>query len=566
MKRGLLFVLLISLLAFSTKAQDEIEDSYDRLGLTVCFITYGNDYKRFIHDAMDSIPLPNKFYNNNLSIKTLSLPSRMEKKDGTLGEDDMNARKEAIQEFFAENGVGRNIVGKWYNYEPQKGFDLSTIFSRAEYNATDEEVFVSQSSKRGKARIRDYGHNLVSNSYVAVVDLRDVDKEVEREDNSTTVSYSAEMGYYLFKLQFGDKEINDLFDAWVYKDDSQEVKEEKLEKFRKTQFPLEPVLEKGGWSFTSGNARFGALDKLSGRQLDMRRLNREAFIDMINDSYNTLFFHAAKKLEKFKVKKKVLNTRPIQAKIGTKESLKTDDKYFVYEYVWDETAEKALPKRKGVLRAKKVADNREERSVQSTFYQIYGGSIQEGMVLREKPDLGLSIIAGYEASGPGGMSIALKYRMSKYVGIPALYLTADIAFAAEDYSGYVDDNYTYLGNFENKEVSFTRFDFGLGKGFQIARFFELVPFAAFGMITTEADDENDYSYYTLYAKPGVSLGVNLLHNLQAFGQVNIYGMSSVIVSDDEGETVEDWGGEKWSDEFPGQESGIGLQLGVRFEF
>ncbi len=80
------------------------------------------------------------------------------------------------------------------------------------------------------------------------------------------------------------------------------------------------------------------------------------------------------------------------------------------------------------------------------------------------------------------------------------------------------------------------------------------------------DDENDYNYDTFYLKPGVSLGVNVLHNLQAFGQVYYYSMGPVLVSDDEGEYVEDMGGEKWGDEFPGQEEGMGVKFGMRFEF
>jgi hypothetical protein len=233
------------------------------------------------------------------------------------------------------------------------------------------------------------------------------------------------------------------------------------------------VLEQGGWTHAIGSAKYGTVDYLKGEKIDMPGLKNEAFFDMVRDSYNTFSLKAAKKLEDFKVKKKLLNTSPFQAKIGTKESIKTDHKFFVYEYVWDEEKEKAIPKRKGVLRVKKAVDNRENRSEKSSFYQIYGGSIEEGMVLREKPDLGLSVITGYEVSGPGGINLGLKYRLGKYINIPASYLTANIAFTNEDYSNYQVGDYNYLGNFETEEVSFTRFEAGVGKGFQLARFLSL---------------------------------------------------------------------------------------------
>ncbi|GEM_PF-1421654 len=567
MKKFILLLLMLSGTSlFHAEAQNGFNDHYDRIGLTSSFITYGGRHADLIKQALEEVPLQEKFYDNPVGKRIIRLRKRQEKKEKFLNTQDENKRIEAIRDFLNKNHLGRVMVAHWYNYDPREGFDLSRVFERAEYNATDEEIFVSRNSKRGKARIRDYGHTLVSNSYLAVIDLRGIEKDVSREGDYANISYQSEMGVYLFKLQFGEKQIDQLFNVWFYKDDPPEIKEKKAAAFQRMDFPLQYVMAEPEAHHITGKARYSMIDEMKGEELNIKELNSKAFNQMIEESYEKMQFQASKKVEAFKVKKKVMGVHPIQAKIGKKESLKTDDKYFVYEYQWDEELDKAVAQRKAVIRAKKVADNRgNQRSKRSRFYQIYGGTIDEGMVLREHPDWGISLTAGYEQNGLGGMSFQGRWRMGRVIGIPALYLVGGLGFTSSDYGGLDRSQYTYLENFEQDKVSFYRFDVGLGKGFQIVRFIELTPFIAAGMNNTE-DDQQEYDYSAFYYKTGLAAGINLLHNLQAFGQFNYYGMGEVTVSDKDGNVMEEMGGESWSDEFPDQEGGTGIELGLRYEF
>ncbi|MCF8344522.1 MAG: hypothetical protein K9G67_09450 [Bacteroidales bacterium] len=546
-------------------AQEEIQAEYDRIGLTVLFYTYGGKFENKLEDAMKDVSFPDKFYQNKLKECVISLPRSMEMKDESLAQDDEQERIEIAREYLKEQNIGRKIVEEWYNFDPEQGFDLSMIFERAEYNATDEEIIVSEGSKRGRARIRDYGHELVSNSYVAIVDLRDLKKETEREKDYASVSYSSDMGLYIFKLKFGEEQINELFDVWIFEDDSPEEKEQKLARFKEMDFPLELVYSKPDWLLPTGTASYGGLDGLTGKKLDMSVLDKEAFEKFYNEIFDKMMFHASKHIQDFTVRKKVTDVRPIQAKIGLRESLKTDDQYFVYEYVWDEQLKEAIPKRKAVLRVRKVADNRDEgRSAESSFYQTYGGTVREGMLVKEHPNVGLALNVGYEMNGLGGFGVGLRYRIGRYIDIPALYLITGLSGTSEDYGNIDKENFKYLSKFKEDQVFFMRYDLGFGKGFRIARFIELMPFAVGGYNQTESDQDGN-KYASFYYKAGLTAAVNVLYNLQLYGSFNYYGLGGVSKIDgDDIDTDED--ALKWADEFPGQEGGTGIQFGLSYEF
>ena len=565
------FITFVLLSSFASKtAQSQvIKDQYDRIGLTVVYLTYGNQYTDRIEEAIKQIELPEKFYDNSLDTYIINAPRSMAYIGAEMGPEQKEERIETVKEFFESNHIARKIVGKWYNYQPDKGFDLSAIFERAEYNATDEEIMVSETSKRGQAMIRDYGHKLVSNSYVAVVDLRAVERDLEKEDTYTSINYSADMGLYVFKLQFGDQEINNLFNTWVYPDDDPETVEEKTRAFENMHFPLNHIFTKADWIMLSGGHTHTALDKLKGESLNMDTLDQLAFTEMMTDSYQKILFHASKEIESFKVKTKVMDTRPVKAKIGKKESVRTDDQFFIYEYVYNERKDTILPKRRAVVRAKRVADNRgEKRSEKSSFYQTYGRTVREGMLLRQKPSFGISILGNYESAGLGGVGFRGMYRISRFFSIPALYLIADIAVAGEDYGDSRFRNYSYIGDREN--MGFFRYTGGLGKGFQLLRFIEITPFFTLGLESTGSyelpGESEEKSYSTLITKTGVTGGINILHNFQVYGQYNLYSTGTVMVFDEEGEIIEDAGGEEWAEAFPGREGGAGIEFGIRYEF
>jgi hypothetical protein len=541
------FITFFLNLLFPMQGHAQTDGLYDRPGLTVIFVSYDglNQDKFNRYDQENS--LPDKYYGNPVEPCFVVLPGVEEFPEQRLNADQVKYREAHFQKFLSGNDIGRKVVGYWFNYDEEKGFDMSRIFKRAEYNATDEEIMVSQASKRGEAMIRDYGQKLVSNSYVVVVDLRGMK---EKADDYGGLKYSASVGYYFYELQFGDEQISQLYESWIYEDDSEEIRKQKMLNFKNMDVPLKLEFSKGKGVQISGTATKSEQLKSQKSKDDL------AFEKFMTQVIDRMDYYAAGDIEELQVETKVMEIHPLKAKIGNKESLKIDHKYFVYEYVWDDQEEKAVPKRKAVVRALKVADNTREvtRSKMSEFYQVYGTSIREGMILRQKPELGLSVAAGYEAGGLGGLNIRLKYRTRL---MPALYLIGDLGFSNGDYTS---ESYTELYTGEEENYSFVRFDAGLGKGIRLMRFIELMPYAAYGkeMVTV---DEDDYSTYIF--KGGLYAGIALTHNVYLYGQAN-YSVVGKALKSDGNDDIEL--GYNWDELFKDRSGGVGIEFGLNVEF
>lgn len=541
-------MILLSILMVSTprmlSAQD-VKNRYDRSAITVIFTQYGSEYERNFRNAFQQTDsfIPERFFDNHTKVMRLPLALKSNA-----------AKTQALDSYFSEVKQGNSIVAQWFGFDSENGFNLETIFERAEYNATDEEILVSQASKRGKARIRDFGRKLVQNSYVLVIDMYQIEKATQEKENDP-YGWSGNFNYYLYKLQFGEEEITKLYDLWVYPEDSDSLKQQKIKAFQELSFPLNHVAT-GKWLSASGMNYFAALDN----DVSYNKL----FNKLMQNSVDNAVDNISKDIPKFQVQAKISSIRPLKAKIGKKESLKTDHRYFVYEYVWDENQEKAIPERKAVIRAKNIADNRHKArgmSEESSFYQVYGGTVREGMTLVEKRDLGLSVLGGYSLQGMEDFTLRGFYRTGPFTGVPSLYIIGDLAFDKENYTFYGDDEL-------KDDYQFFSYKGGLGKGWRMFRIMEIMPYVLYGRETVEVENTE---YATDLIKGGLYGGLNLVHNIALYGEVNytmIIGKGLEKDGEDFGDMAEDmeWGELFLDDENNGREGDMSVEVGLRIEF
>ncbi len=550
--KKILFPIAFALVIFATVSKNtnaqELTESYDRSGLTIIFTIYEGQQEHLFLDVLrknDSF-VPDKFFDNDVTKGYIKLPTSMQLST-------LKQKEDYFAEKLEEMQLGQNIVGHWFNFDKDKGFTLDRLFERAEYNATDEEVMVSKASQRGLARIRDFGSTLIENSYVLFVDLTNIAK-VTQEKDSDPYGWEARMGFYMYKLKFGDEEVTKVYDSWIYPEDNDSIKQEKINHFIGSSFDFKPVL-------SNGNNLITAMNYLS--SIKVKKSFEELFVKMLHNSVDNATNKASKDLPKFQVKTKISARHPLAAKIGKKEGLKTDHRYFVYEYVWDENAGEALPNRKAVIRAKKVRDNRKKakgHSVTSSFYQTYGGTVREGMTLVEKRALGLSVLGSYVQDGLGGLDIRALYRTGPFTGIPALYAMAGIGVANEDYNvGYS------MYPVAPESQTFFRWNVGVGKGYQMFRIFELMPYITYGQETVSVDDED---YATYFLNSGFYAGISLLHNVMIFGDVNWTSTGEAMQKiGDEYEGLDvDWEDFVIDADGYGREGGMAFELGLRIEF
>jgi|AntRauTorckE6833_2_1112554.scaffolds.fasta_scaffold02110_1 hypothetical protein len=552
MKAGVTFFLSVALffmallLTFSNGFSQGLKESYERSALTVLFTSYGDRYEREIATALEKEDfVPDQFFSNPVSAGVIDVPQHMA--------SSTQEEKEAFfTDYLQKKNTGKEIVAYWYNQRPGKGFDLSRLFERAEYNAIDEEVLVSRASIRGEARIRDFGSKLVQNSYVLVIDLTNIGK-VEQEKANDPYGWEARMGFYLFKLRFGEQQSASLYDTWIYQDVTDSVRRAKEQLFAGSDYPLEPALKRGN-TITSGMNYLAAIR--------VKPSFEELFARLLKNSVDNAINFSASQIQAFQVQTKIDGRRPISAKIGKKEGLKTDHRYFVYEYVWDEQAQEAVPKRKAVIRAKKVSDNRKKAigtTIPSRFYQTYGGTVKEGMTLAARHDVGLSLAGSIVSEGLSGANLRAFYRTGPFTGIPSFYVVAGMGFDSREYS------FTGYNTLEPDNFSFFRYEVGLGKGLRMFRLLEIMPYATYGRETVTAEDD-DYAAFLI--KGGLYGGLNLLHNVAVFGDVNwvAVGNAEIKAGEEFEETGIAWENLFSDEQGDGRAGGMAIELGLRFDF
>lgn len=550
----IIFITAAGILCPDLNAQDaesSLQAEYSRPSLTFFITSYAGDPQssKTLNSA-GKISLSEKSFQHNLS--TIEIPQPAGFKNKTFAE-----KKTILKHYLDDNRIGNKMIAKWFNRQQNGMFNLDLVFERGMYDATDQDVLMSSAAKRGEALMKDAGQNLVNKSYVLILSP----KEYTSFDDETSHGWHAKYDIFLFKLNFDYEDVARFYEIWPYEDDPENVKDYKISAFDTLGFDFSYIYGKADMMSSSMEIKALTSNPKSSNQL---------FDDVVQDMYNDALFNIDKDLEAFRVKVNVSGTHPVRAKIGRKEGLRTDQRYYVYEFVWDDDKGAPVEKRKAVVRAKsKIADNRKVatgKSPESEFYQIYGGTIRQGMVLQQRNDFGISVLAGYGFGGISGFEAGLWIRTGFFTRVPALYVTGDVGFDNGDYEPPDLDTTGY---------NFFRFSVGLAKGIRFGRIFELSPLVAWGQESTK--DDTYSTIKTNYVKGGGVLGINVTPSFYLYGQVNYFApfgnvltkkdngssssSSSTGNSDDELETMD----YTWQDQYTDRE-GVTFMFGIRFEF
>lgn len=123
------------------------------------------DFAELIRGQFTNIPIPEKFYDHNLSINTVRVYRK-------------NAVNDTIvQEFVDKNKIASRMVAKWFNRNSKTGVcNMELIKNRGLYNATEFDKEVASHSVRGQAMLQDAGEDLISNTFLIVNEVRYHDK------------------------------------------------------------------------------------------------------------------------------------------------------------------------------------------------------------------------------------------------------------------------------------------------------------------------------------------------------------------------------------------------------
>jgi len=244
--------------------------------------------------------------------------------------------------------------------------------------------------------------------------------------------------------------------------------------------------------------------------------------------------------------------------VGTKESLFPGARYYVFEYVAAGEG-KVKRKKRGVLYAtNKVADNRTDatgKSLRSHFIQTAGRRLDQGMLVKEQPRLGVDLSLGYVNNVDHFYGLNISYPIFKpfyklmspksYGKVPlqflSLYLQGGLAIhkyddLEKDYVGIQSNLWTLQNNDfplkkEGKDgVMSISMAGGLEYTFYILKLFQFIPYAGYkaelsSFINDDAStrlkdnaDENKYGFVQGF-EAGARLGFNIVNNVRIVGSI-----------------------------------------------
>lgn len=555
-KNSFLFVILLVAIApvFGQNKSQIISDTYDRSSLTLILLDHpevANSSK--LTGGIGNVLIPDKYFDNKIDLKLVKAP---------FAADFIGVVTNSVKDVLNQEKVGNKIISYWYARQGDGTMSADRFLERGMYNATDADVLKAKGTKRGVDALKDYGSKLIGKSYVVTIDY----SKFTAIDDAKLRGWSSDVKIYLYKITFDDAIQAKLYnELWIYQEDSPEIKAKKKAAFDQMNFDVEFVSQAFA-SITQTES------KTNTSKIVPPKTNEELLAVLMQKGLEECMYNIEKGIEDLRVKTALYQTNPLRAKIGKKEGLAVDHRYFVYEYVYNEKLKSTDPVRRSVIRAKKIADNRNiatGSSEMSTFYQVAGGHLEKGFTLQQRNDAGIGLYLGSELGVVGGLSARIEANVGRFASIPSLYVFVGGGIQSRAYN----NNNTVLNLSTNPpNMTFLRYEIGMGKGLRLIKILELAPYGGVGYEEAKNKEWKDDVQFTgneikaMYVKYGANLSLNLRYNIQVVGGIGSY----YFLNAEDGKTDLLIGGEKVKYDYYFIERGgvaaFSNYIGVRFLF
>jgi len=543
-----------------------VSSEYDRNSLTVIGLKSENPLADRISKMIDTLKISDKFYDNSIGFRNIPFDASFSLFDKVQQD---KIYKSDVIELLNQNKVGQGIVAKWFNRQSDGTFNTDVLKERGIYNSDDSDLSVASASKRGESALMDAGLHLIDHSYILVLGFSNLmtmdqyyDKSEAKPETRKMNGVKGDLIGLLYKLNFNDS-VSSVFyqNMWVNSGDSDS--KSKIARFDANTFPLIPVknliMPMQATQYNPGQTLSPKVQKTQDQLLQ----------DLVNNSMTNLLNHLTFQVSDFKVKAQVYQTNPIAVKIGKKEGLGYDQRYFVFENRQTRSGE-TYSSRKAVIKSMSVADNRSVTSGEtkpSYFYQIAGGKIDNmGMFVEQRIDAGLNLFLGYQQDAMSGLDARVEYYIGRLFyggkdkgiskGMTSFKLYVDGGFNS------IKDEFTLETLTGTEQVDLLRVSAGLNKDFYLTHFLHFGPFAGYGIESATGKDSK-YKVETGFIEAGARLGINLKYNIQLVGSATYYIMMAPGVKDGEGTEVTN--PDDFDTYFPDR-AGLGISYGIRFMF
>ena len=520
MKRYSILVPFIFLFSgiFCQNPTGKINTKYFRPSITMLFSQPKDADEEVVISKFRNLEVNSKFDNHKIEFPDLK-PI-----------DGLNPQKNALIEKYVR-AASNPVIAKWWGRDADGNFNYSLVAERGSYTATDADAIISRGSNT--SRIEMIGEQLIDKSYILlyeITDLYSMEEYYDRQDASnrklkiTTPVKRTEEGYncnykvYACKVDFNDSVASEFYSRyWV---DVKNPDKQKVAAWANATFPVHIITTTSG-SVRSAQSKEKTLNS-------KKKTMRELLEDIPAEIQNNAVFELGRKIEDFRLKVTVFKAYPVSAKLGTKEDLYVDQRFYVYEIEQEKNGNQKI-NRKGVVRVKTINDNKQVAtgsSLPSVFQQVDGGRIYQGMFMESKDDYGFIVNIGKNGSANNamdGFNIGADFRISRFLKKPGWHFGIDASLRSmkDVYAGDIStptgtliystelvsgSTYAIAVNL-SKESYFTRrgnvyLRLLIGLGMQSYSFNNV------GGV--EIDSENkDLSWSSIYVPAGIGLGWNI---------------------------------------------------------
>lgn len=432
MRRYSFFIGLVIALPLLAQSNDQVLN-YRRNALATMLVFHPEDeFGRNIYEAFDSLPLPDKYDDQNVGLRVIdnSQIVGVQRNDtgfykATYGHPlttiEIQKNALAIENLLNKANVGQRLVSKWFNFQGESlddaFFDTQLIQERGQYNASDVDVAVAMQTVRGVAALADAGEELISQTFVLVNDITYVTAEQEAEVAKATLSVLGSIVDALFGGDTGKNlastagAIADSFTGFKVKTHSYLYQldwNDSIANIFYTQYytskpdtaKISAYLENSALFRVRYVAHEYEFDKKSTLKGVYER--SELVKTICARSMDKNIVALAKQYEDFKVKTPVYSVlhndngkiKGYTAKIGMKEGISEKSKFQVVQRIIDPQTDKTTYKYVATVKPLKgkVWDNRYNAVIEqgqgsdlsyTTFKKTSGGEILPGMLLIE---------------------------------------------------------------------------------------------------------------------------------------------------------------------------------------
>ncbi len=414
MKQLILLFALFTISTHLTASTDE--DRYNRAGISIMHIAYKDSYEIKLSNSINNNKYNARYDINNIPTKSIDFNLSRENKVAekvagkTVYKNAPRNLSNEITSYLNDNNIGLQIISTIFNRQNNGVMDLNLLYKRGEYNATDKDYLLSLSTKRGVDALKETGEALINNSYIVIFDIHNYEETFSSDKKEFVCS--SNLITYLYKVNWSEELLNQIWDCWIDENTPNSEYDARIEAFNKIKVPINLI---ASYNTTPS----GSVD-IQESNYKEKAYNKFMFNSVIAGSFNQIEYRN----EDLSIKTTIYSTKPIRAKIGTKEGLSTDHGFKVYENVLLSDNKTIKRKRVGIIKAtNKIADNSfvtKGNTESSQFYQIAGKKVEAGQTLLENKLASIAVELGYIMHGfdsrPGSNSVRVSIEYDMYGG------------------------------------------------------------------------------------------------------------------------------------------------------